>query len=63
MNEFTRQTVPLPKDVRMVRCALLGLLLSSSPGVTAEYPWEEQPASRWLRDFSNSPRDNRLSHR
>src|SRR5262249_11573423 len=36
------------------------LLLSSSPGVTAEYPWEEEPASRWTRDFSNSARDNRV---
>jgi hypothetical protein len=46
--------------MRMVRWALLGLLLSSSPGVTADYPWEEQPASRWLRDFSHSARDNRV---
>jgi hypothetical protein len=44
----------------MVRWALLGLLLSSSPGVTAEYPWEEQPASHWTRDFSHTPRDNRV---
>jgi hypothetical protein len=44
----------------MVRWALLGLLLSSSPGVTAEYPWEEQPASRWTRDFSHSARDKRV---
>ena len=44
----------------MVRWALLGLLLSSSPGVTTEYPWEEEPAARWTRDFSNSPRDNRV---
>jgi hypothetical protein len=46
--------------MRMVRRALLCLLLSSSPGVTAEYPWEEEPASRWTRDFSRSPRDNRV---
>ena len=46
--------------MRMVRWALLGLLLSSSPGVTTEYPWEEEPAARWTRDFSNSPRDNRV---
>src|SRR5262249_35450974 len=46
--------------MRLVRCALLYLLLSSSPGVTAEYPWEEEPASRWTRDFSNSARDNRV---
>src|SRR5262249_18518745 len=46
--------------MRIVRWALLGLLLSSSPGVTAEYPWEEEPASRWLRDFSHSARDNRV---
>jgi len=44
----------------MVRWALLCLLLSSSPGVTAEYPWEEEPASRWLRDFSNSARDDHV---
>ena len=44
----------------MVRCALLCLLTSSSPGVTTEYPWEEEPAARWTRDFSNSPRDNRV---
>src|SRR5262245_46632230 len=31
VNEPTRQTVPLPMDMRMVRWALLGLLLSSSP--------------------------------
>src|SRR5215813_8467969 len=46
--------------MRMVRCALLCLLLSSSPGMTAEYPWEEVPASRWTRDFSHSTRDNRV---
>jgi len=46
--------------MRMVRCALLCLLTSSSPGVTTEYPWEEEPAARWTRDFSNSPRDNRV---
>jgi hypothetical protein len=46
--------------MRIVRWALLGLLLSSSPGVTAEYPWEKEPASRWLRDFSHSARDNRV---
>ena len=46
--------------MRAVRWALLGLLLASSPGVTAEYPWEEEPASRWTRDFSNSARDNRV---
>ncbi len=46
--------------MRTVRCALLGLLLSLSPGVTAEYPWEEEPASRWTRDFSHSARDNRV---
>src|SRR6516165_1998620 len=46
--------------MRMVRWALLCLLLSSSPGVTAEYPWEEEPASRWLRDFSNSARDDHV---
>jgi hypothetical protein len=46
--------------MRIVRWALLGLLLSSSPGVTAEYPWEEEPASRWTRDFSHSARDNRV---
>jgi hypothetical protein len=28
--------------------------------VTAKYPWEEEPASRWTRDFSNSARDNRV---
>jgi hypothetical protein len=44
----------------MVRWALLGLLLSSSPGVTAEYPWEKEPASRWTRDFSHSARDSRV---
>jgi hypothetical protein len=44
----------------MVRWALLGILLSLSPGLTAEYPWEEQPASRWTRDFSHSARDNRV---
>jgi hypothetical protein len=36
------------------------LLLSSSAGVTAKYPWEEEPASRWTRDFSHSARDNRV---
>jgi hypothetical protein len=46
--------------MRLVRCALLCLLLSSSPGVTAEYPWEQVPASRWTRDFSHSARDNRV---
>ena len=46
--------------MRVVRCALLCLLLSSSPGVTAEYPWEAEPASRWTRDFSNSARDNHV---
>jgi hypothetical protein len=44
----------------LVRCALLGLLLFSSPGMAAMYPWEEEPASRWSRDFSNSPRDARV---
>ena len=51
--------------MRLVRWTLLGLLVSSSPGVTAKYlwdkyPWEEEPASRWTRDFSNSARDNRV---
>ena len=46
--------------MRTVRCALLGLLLSLSPGVTAEYPWEEEPASHWTRDFSHSARDSRV---
>src|SRR5260221_5032129 len=46
--------------MRAVRWALLCLLLSSSPGVTAEYPWEEEPASRWTRDFSHSARDSRV---
>src|SRR5260370_3906336 len=46
--------------MRPVRCGLLGLLLSLSPGVTAEYPWEEEPASRWTRDFSHSARDSRV---
>ena len=46
--------------MRTVRCALLGLLLFSSPGMAATYPWEEQPASRWTRDFSNSARDARV---
>jgi hypothetical protein len=46
--------------MRTVRWALLCLLLSSSPGLTATYPWEEEPASRWTRDFSHSPRDNRV---
>ena len=46
--------------MRIVRCALLCLLLSSSPGVTAKYPWEEEPASRWTRDFSHSARDSRV---
>ena len=44
----------------LVRCALLGLLLFSSPGMAAMYPWEEEPASRWTRDFSNSARDARV---
>jgi hypothetical protein len=44
----------------LVRCALLGLLFFSSPGMAATYPWEEEPASRWTRDFSNSARDNRV---
>src|SRR6266550_6538859 len=44
----------------MVRCALLGLLIFASPGMAAAYPWEEEPASRWTRDFSNSPRDARV---
>jgi hypothetical protein len=44
----------------LVRCALLGLLLFASPGMAATYPWEEQPASRWMRDFSNSRRDARV---
>src|SRR5947207_7476329 len=44
----------------MVRYALLGLLLFSSPGMAAMYPWEEEPASRWTRDFSNSARDARV---
>jgi len=46
--------------MRTVRWALLCLLLSSSPGLTANYPWEEEPASRWLRDFSHSARDSRV---
>ena len=46
--------------MRVVRWALLCLLLSSSPGVTAEYPWEAEPVSRWTRDFSHSARDNRV---
>ena len=46
--------------MRMVRCALLCLLLSASPGVTAQYPREEEPASRWARDLSHSARDNRV---
>jgi hypothetical protein len=46
--------------MRTVRWALLCLLLSSSPGVTAKYPWEEEPASRWTRDFSHSARDSRV---
>jgi hypothetical protein len=46
--------------MRTVRCALLCLLLPSSPGVTAKYLWEEEPASRWMRDFSHSARDNRV---
>jgi len=44
----------------MVRYALLGLLLFSSPSMAAMYPWEEEPASRWTRDFSNSARDARV---
>jgi hypothetical protein len=44
----------------LVRYALLGLLLFSSPAMAATYPWEEQPASRWTRDFSNSRRDARV---
>jgi hypothetical protein len=28
--------------------------------LTAKYPWEEEPASRWTRDFSRSARDNRV---
>jgi len=46
--------------MRLARCALLGLLLFSSPGMAAMYPWEEEPASRWTRDFSNSARDDRV---
>jgi hypothetical protein len=41
----------------MVRYALLGLLLFANPGMAAMYPWEEEPASRWTRDFSGSARD------
>jgi hypothetical protein len=41
----------------MVRYALLGLLLFSNPSMAAMYPWEEEPASRWTRDFSSSARD------
>ena len=44
----------------LVRCALPGLLLFASPGMAATYPWEEEPASRWTRDFSNSARDARV---
>jgi hypothetical protein len=44
----------------MVRCALLALLLCASPGMAATYPWEEEPASRWTRDFSHSRRDARV---
>ena len=44
----------------LVRCALLGLLIFASPGMAAAYPWEEEPASRWTRDFSNSARDARV---
>ena len=44
----------------MVRYALLGLLLFSNPGMAAMYPWEEEPASRWTRDFSSSARDARV---
>jgi hypothetical protein len=48
-----------PIDAKaLVRCALLGLLLFPSPGMA--YPWEEEPASRWTRDFSNSARDARV---
>jgi hypothetical protein len=46
--------------MRMVRCALLALLLCASPGMAATYPWEEEPASRWTRDFSHSRRDARV---
>src|SRR5262245_51228360 len=46
--------------MRIVRWALLGLLLSSAPGVTLEDLWEVDAASRWLRDFSHSARDNRV---
>lgn len=46
--------------MRTVRCALLCLLLSASSGASAMYPWEEEPASRWTRDFSSSARDNRV---
>jgi hypothetical protein len=28
--------------------------------MAATYPWEEEPASRWNRDFSNSARDARV---
>jgi hypothetical protein len=44
----------------MVRYALLGLLLFSYPSMAAMYSWEEEPASRWSRDFSNSARDARV---
>jgi hypothetical protein len=44
----------------MVRYTLVGLLLFSSPGMAAMYLWEEEPASRWTRDFSNSARDARV---
>jgi hypothetical protein len=50
-----------PIDAKaLVRCALLGLLFFSSPGMATTYPWEEEPASRWTRDFSNSARDARV---
>ena len=44
----------------LVRCALLALLLCANPGMAATYPWEEEPASRWTRDFSHSRRDARV---
>jgi hypothetical protein len=46
--------------MRTVRWALLCLLLSASAGVAAKYPWEEEPASHWTRDFSHSARDGRV---
>jgi hypothetical protein len=28
--------------------------------VTATYPWDDEPAARWTRDFSHSARDSRV---